>query len=263
VTVTDRCARPIDLLHDELMARAQAEHAARTAADRAAASKVRAAALLEGAAALEALDPVEAALAGQHAWADAAALLRRLAGEAQQDECHCLDNPGLTEQIDYPVRCPHCPSGAGGVPPTHWTKHMQRHHPEATGRPAREAQQDEEPDDTLHACPGRWGGPDCRCFDDVPARAAQQDPTQDGEFVPPVALGLPAGTLEAAEIGANRLDAWARTPNGRNFLAHALVQLARTGWLRTEPGEGFEPVRDPEPQEPTAVARPGQPETEA
>jgi hypothetical protein len=94
------------------------------------------------------------------------------------------------------------------------------------------------------------------------AGEAQQDPTQDGEFVPPVALGLPAGTLEAAEIGANRLDAWARTPNGRNFLAHALVQLARTGWLRTEPGEGFEPVRDPEPQKPAVVARPGQPETE-
>jgi hypothetical protein len=77
------------------MARAQAEHATRTAADRAAASKARAAALLEGAAALEALDPVEAALAGQHAWADAAALLRRLAGEAQQDE--------PTESVIYEV----------------------------------------------------------------------------------------------------------------------------------------------------------------
>jgi hypothetical protein len=50
--------------------------------------------------------------------------------------------------------------------------------------------------------------------------------------------------LEAAEIGANRLDAWARTPNGRNFLAHALVQLARTGWLRTEPADGWEPMGD-------------------
>jgi hypothetical protein len=109
--------------------------------------------------------------------------------------------------------------------------------------------------------------PTVRALDDPPAREAQQDPTQDGEFVPPVAMGLPAGTLEAAEIGANRLDAWARTPNGRNFLAHALVQLARTGWLRTEPGEGFEPVRDrddiPEPQQPAAVARSGQPDTEA
>ncbi|MFD4662487.1 hypothetical protein [Streptomyces halstedii] len=24
-------------------------------------------------------------------------------------------------------------------------------------------------DDTLHACPGRWAGPNCRCFDDEPA----------------------------------------------------------------------------------------------
>ena len=63
-------------------------------------------------------------------------------------------------------------------------------------------------------------------------------------FIPPAAAGLPAGTLEAAETGANRLDAWARTPYGRNFLAHALVQLARAGWLREEPGEGFEPDRD-------------------
>ena len=74
---------------------------------------------------------------------------------------------------------------------------------------------------------------------------------EDAEFVPPAAANLPAGTLEAAEIGASALDAWARTAHGRNFLAHALVQLARTGWLRTEPGEGFEPVRDrddvPEP----------------
>lgn len=86
------------------------------------------------------------------------------------------------------------------------------------------------------------------------ADEAQPDPG----FVPPAAAGLPAGTLEAAEIGANRLDAWARTPQGRNFLAHALVQLARTGWLRTEPGEGFEPVPDrddaPAPVEPAAEA---------
>ena len=46
---------------------------------------VRAAALHEGADALLALDPAEAALAGQHAWADGAALLRRLA-EARQDD---------------------------------------------------------------------------------------------------------------------------------------------------------------------------------
>ncbi|WP_225825640.1 hypothetical protein [Streptomyces naphthomycinicus] len=77
----------------------------------------------------------------------------------------------------------------------------------------------------------------------------QTDPT-----IPPAAEGLPAGTLEAAEIGASALDAWARTPHGRNFLAHALVQLARTGWLRTEPGEGFEPVQDRETPEPLPAA---------
>ncbi len=32
-----------------------------------------------------------------------------------------------------------------------------------------------ETDDTVHACPGRWGGPDCRCFDDGPAAGARQD----------------------------------------------------------------------------------------
>jgi hypothetical protein len=77
------------------------------------------------------------------------------------------------------------------------------------------------------------------------------DQTAEG-FIPPAAQGLPAGTLEAAEIGANRLDAWARTPQGRNFLAHALVQLARTGWLRQEPGDGFEPMADRPPAEPAA-----------
>jgi hypothetical protein len=35
----------------------------------------------------------------------------------------------------------------------------------------------ETPDDTLHACPGRWGGPGCRCFDDEPAAGARQDET--------------------------------------------------------------------------------------
>jgi hypothetical protein len=98
VTVTDRRARPIDLLHDDLMARAAAEHEARTAADRAAASKIRAAALLEGAAALEALDPAEAALAEQHAWADAAALLRHLAGEAQSAAMARSGQPDTDEE---------------------------------------------------------------------------------------------------------------------------------------------------------------------
>lgn len=47
----------------------------------------------------------------------------------------CLDNPPMTAEIGHPVRCPHCPSGAAPVPPTHWTKHVQRHHPEATPVP--------------------------------------------------------------------------------------------------------------------------------
>ncbi|RRQ81521.1 nucleoside triphosphate pyrophosphohydrolase [Streptomyces griseofuscus] len=124
-------------------------------------------------------------------------------------------------------------------------------------RLAGKAQQDEATPQWVCKCPAGL----CGCGHHS---EAQQDPAPGGEFVPPVALGLPAGTLEAAEIGANQLDAWARTPNGRNFLAHALVQLARTGWLRTEPGESFEPVRNsgdiPEPLDPTAPARSGQPE---
>ncbi|WP_109030091.1 hypothetical protein [Streptomyces rubrogriseus] len=80
------------------------------------------------------------------------------------------------------------------------------------------------------------------------------DETAATETHPPADAGLPAGTLEAAEIGANRLDTWARSPQGRNFLAHALVQLARTGWLRPAPGEPFEPKReDAPPAEPVVT----------
>lgn len=43
--------------------------------------------------------------------ADAQAMLRRMADDAARS----------------PVRCPHC--DAGPIPPTHWTKHLQRHHP--------------------------------------------------------------------------------------------------------------------------------------
>lgn len=79
-------------------------------------------------------------------------------------------------------------------------------------------------------------------------------------FVPPAAEGLPLAALDSATEGANRLDSLALDPRGRNFLAHALVQLARDGWLRTEPSEGFEPVPDeratPEPQ--PAVSSVGQ-----
>jgi hypothetical protein len=71
-------------------------------------------------------------------------------------------------------------------------------------------------------------------------------------FIPPAAEGLPPGVLDSATDGATMLDAWAESGRGRNFLAHALVQLARDGWLRQQPGAGFETVRDrddaPEPQ---------------
>jgi hypothetical protein len=60
----------------------------------------------------------------------------------------------------------------------------------------------------------------------------------DTRFIPPAAANLPPGVLDSATEGADRLDASARTPVGRNFLAHALAQLARDGWLRTEPGDG-------------------------
>ena len=72
----------------------------------------------------------------------------------------------------------------------------------------------------------------------------------DAGFVPPAAEGLPPGALDSASDGASMLDAWGRTPCGLNVLAHALVQLARDGWLRTEAGEGFEVVRDRETSEP-------------
>jgi hypothetical protein len=57
------------------------------------------------------------------------------------------------------------------------------------------------------------------------------NPTPETLFVPPAADGLPLAALDSATEGADRLDAMARTPYGRNLLAHALVQLARDGWL--------------------------------
>jgi hypothetical protein len=80
---------------------------------------------------------------------------------------------------------------------------------------------------------------------------------QTAAFVPPSAEGLPPGALDSAADGADRLDAMAGTPYGRNFLAHALVQLARDGWLRAEPGEGFEPQRDRETPEPEDASSAG------
>lgn len=65
----------------------------------------RAAVLTEAAEHLEALDPVEAALAGQHAWRDAAAELRRLAGEAAPDNTEALCSPQCSEQHTYRGGC--------------------------------------------------------------------------------------------------------------------------------------------------------------
>lgn len=79
---------------------------------------------------------------------------------------------------------------------------------------------------------------------DCPAearRVADEEQQPETPFAPPAAEGLPPAVLDSATEGANRLDAMARTPRGRNFLAHALVQLARDGWLRREAGRGFEP----------------------
>lgn len=69
-------------------------------------------------------------------------------------------------------------------------------------------------------------------------------PPDGSEVTPPSAEGLPPGVLDSASAGASMLDAWARTPYGRNFLAHALVQLARDGWLRQHPvlGAAFDPA---------------------
>ncbi|GGS96441.1 hypothetical protein [Streptomyces violaceus] len=35
-----------------------------------------------------------------------------------------------------------------------------------------------DPDDTVHTCPGRWGGPDCRCFDDEAQPGTEAYPPQ-------------------------------------------------------------------------------------
>lgn len=77
-------------LHYERVERAEADRAV-----------VRAETLREAADALEGLDPVEAALAGQHAWVDAAKLLRRLAGEQHAPEC----GPACSEQHTYKAGC--------------------------------------------------------------------------------------------------------------------------------------------------------------
>lgn len=78
-------------------------------------------------------------------------------------------------------------------------------------------------------------------------------------FIPPAAEGIPVGALDSATQGASALDAWASTTYGRNFLAHALVQLARDGWLRVnpDPDAAWEPLDQradrptPAPETPT------------
>ncbi|MGW3971143.1 hypothetical protein ACWEFD_17825 [Streptomyces ardesiacus] len=94
----------------------------------------------------------------------------------------------------------------------------------------------------LLAIPGR--GSTClpQRFDVTPAEAPA---------TPPAAHCLPDGALDSAAADADMLDAWAQTPAGRNYLAHALVQLARDGWLRQEPSDAWDPVPDPEPIQPS------------
>ena len=146
-------------------------------------------------------------------------------------------------------------------------------------RLADEAQQ-QEPESGCAHCGGDHSWDACQAYTAVVADAPESEPSVHGEsvahlaglhgrrdqwaddeqadFVPPVAEGLPSGALDSARNGATMLDAWAEDPHGRNFLAHALVQLARDGWLRTEPADGFEPVRErddvPEPQDPATLA---------
>lgn len=62
-------------------------------------------------------------------------------------------------------------------------------------------------------------------------------------FTPPAAEGLPDGALDSATAGADAVNAWALRLDGRTFLAHALVQLARDGWLRRapDPAAAFDP----------------------
>ncbi|EMF31121.1 hypothetical protein H114_00792 [Streptomyces gancidicus BKS 13-15] len=64
---------------------------------------------------------------------------------------------------------------------------------------------------------------------------------------PPAAEHLPAGLLASATAGAAMLDAAAHGPRLQNLLAHALIQLARDGWIRYAPGDGFDPVPEHRP----------------
>lgn len=78
----------------------------------------------------------------------------------------------------------------------------------------------------------------------------------------PAERGLPEGALDAAVTGANMLDAYAITATGRNFLAHALTEIARAGWLRHratpaaawDPHDTQKPEPAPKPADPTDQA---------
>lgn len=64
------------------------------------------------------------------------------------------------------------------------------------------------------------------------------------DVVPAAAQGLPKEVLDSAVLGASALDARALTGEGRNVLAHALAQLARDGWLRTDHGPSATPAQE-------------------
>ncbi|MFK0063408.1 hypothetical protein ACIQTN_29785 [Streptomyces werraensis] len=110
--------------------------------------------------------------------------------------------------------------------------------------------------------PGTWYGRLIGLHDDpgvllaIPGRGATCLPQRftvtpaEPPAVPPAAHCLPDGALDSAAAGADMLDAWAQTPAGRNYLAHALTQLARDGWLRREPGDAWDPVPDTPPDTP-------------
>lgn len=66
----------------------------------------------------------------------------------------------------------------------------------------------------------------------------------DEHTMPPAARDLPPDALESAVHGAAALDAAAATPEGRNLLAHALVQLLRDGWLNTTGPDTVNKIRE-------------------
>ncbi|MFJ1992995.1 hypothetical protein [Streptomyces asiaticus] len=74
------------------------------------------------------------------------------------------------------------------------------------------------------------------------------------EFVPPTARDLPKDALDSATRGADMRDSRAYTAEGRNFLAHALLQLHRDGWLRDEAQPPDVPIPENGEPEPTPAS---------